>query len=228
MHLSRRHRVAEEMDDPRLGARRHMAALAGLGRINRVSLVARAIWPGIEEMARDEARPLRVLDIATGGGDLPRELLRIGRRRGIRIEAAGCDISEVALRYARERSPGVRFFKLDALDEPIPPGFDAVVCALFLHHLKDGDAVRLLRAMGEAARAVFVDDLSRDAIGLGLAWAGTRILSRSPIVHADGVRSVRAAFTVDEAARMARAAGLEGATIRRHWPRRWLLEWRRT
>ena len=64
-------------------------------------------------------------------------------------------------------------------------------------------------------------------LGYLLALIGTRVLSRSPIVHVDGPRSVRAAFTVFEALQLAEHAGLHGATIGWRWPFRFLMEWRR-
>jgi hypothetical protein len=60
-----------------------------------------------------------------------------------------------------------------------------------------------------------------------LACAGTRLLSRSPVVHVDGPRSVAAAFTPAEALDLAQRAGLTGATVVRRWPCRFLLTWRR-
>jgi hypothetical protein len=60
-----------------------------------------------------------------------------------------------------------------------------------------------------------------------LAYVGTRLLSASPIVHVDGPLSVAAAFTCVEAQELARRAGLEGATVARRWPFRFLLTWSR-
>jgi len=56
---------------------------------------------------------------------------------------------------------------------------------------------------------------------------GCRLLSRSPIVHFDGPVSVQGAFRMDEALDLAARAGLDGATIRRSWPERFLLSWHR-
>ena len=82
--------------------------------------------------------------------------------------------------------------------------------------------------MGAAAgRAVLVDDLVRGRRGFALAWAGCRLLSGSRVVHHDGPVSVAAAFTPAEAIDLARRAGLDGATVTRHWPERFLLAWRR-
>jgi hypothetical protein len=57
---------------------------------------------------------------------------------------------------------------------------------------------------------------------------GTRVLSRSDVVHTDGPLSVRAAFTRDEVLALASAAGWNGCTIQPTWPCRFLLQWRRT
>jgi len=104
---------------------------------------------------------------------------------------------------------------------------DVVVCTLFLHHLGDGDAVALLRRMKEAGRrAVVVSDLRRTAMGAAFTWVGCRLLSRSDVFREDGMRSLAAAFTTDEARILADRAGLMGARIEQVWPQRWLLTWR--
>jgi hypothetical protein len=102
------------------------------------------------------------------------------------------------------------------------------VCTLFLHHLEEPDAVALLRRMRDAARrAVVVSDLRRTALGAAFTRVGCRLLSRSDVFLEDGMRSVAAAFTTEEARRLAADAGLDGARLTQVWPQRWLLEWRR-
>jgi hypothetical protein len=78
-----------------------------------------------------------------------------------------------------------------------------------------------------ATRLVLVNDLVRGPAAYALAWLGTRLLTRSPVVHLDGPRSVAAAFTLREARELAERAGLHGARIDRRWPCRYLLAWRR-
>ncbi len=115
---------------------------------------------------------------------------------------------------------------LDAVRDPIPGGFDAVICSLFLHHLDDSDAVAVLRRMREAGpRLILVNDLERGRFNYLAVWLASRVLSGSKVVHADATLSVEGAFTVGEMKAMAEQAGLNGATVRAKFPCRMLLEW---
>jgi SAM-dependent methyltransferase len=232
--LRQRNLQPELMDDPALDPDRHRAALAGLARINLLSFSARILWPPLARLARKlHPRPCHVLDIATGGGDLPRALARRARKHSLRLAVDGCDISEVALEYAKQGKGvpemQVRFFRCDVLREPLPETYDAVICSLFLHHQTADQGRELLRRMGHAARhLVLVNDLARGTLGYLMAWVGTRILTRSRIVHVDGPRSVEGAFTPEEACQLAEEAGLRGATVGRRWPARFLLKWEKS
>lgn len=217
------------MDQPGLDEAEHLRALRGLGRINLLSRSAGILWPAIESESRQGGgEMLRVLDLAAGGGDVAIGLARRARRAGLRVAIEGCDVSPAAVAFASRSAEaagvGVRFFRLDALNDALPEGFDVLTCSLFLHHLSDDEAVELLTRMAAAARrAVLINDLERSAVGYALAWAGCRLLSRSPIVHHDGPTSVQAAFSGEEALGLARRAGLAGVRLSRHWPWRFLL-----
>jgi SAM-dependent methyltransferase len=230
--LSKRILEPEAMDDPALDAALHEQALRGLSRINAVSASAWIIWRPIRELARRSggAKP-RVLDAACGGGDVAVRLWRHARRAGVALHVEGCDISGRAVDFARQhaasRGADVRFIRHDVIGDGLPGGYDVIVTSLFLHHLDDGQALRFLgQASRAAGRLLLVNDLRRSRAGYAMAVAGTRLLSRSGVVHADGPQSVRAAFTVPEARELSRQAGLEGAVVQRRWPWRWLLTWR--
>ena len=123
----------------------------------------------------------------------------------------------------------IRYFVQDVLHGPTLPGYDAVTCSLFLHHLEEEQAVAYLRwAAATAAHQVLVNDLIRSGVGLMLAHVVGRILTTSDVVHVDGPRSVEGAFTRQEARDLAEKAGLHGATVGWRWPFRYLLKWDRT
>ena len=196
-----RRRVPEEMDRPDLGEREHLRALAALGRANAVSRTAAALWPEIRALTGGwkERRPVRILDLACGGGHLAVALARRAARQRVPVELCGCDISARAVEFAqrlaaRAGTEDVVFRRLDALAGPLPPGFDVVCSSLFLHHLGEEEAVRLMRAMREAAgELVLVSDLRRSRLGRAFAWAGCRLLSSSRVFPA-ALIAVRLAY----------------------------------
>lgn len=232
--LSCRDRQPELMDQPGLDASVHRHALAGLGKANALSRVAQQIWRAItkDKIQRVNGSPLRVLDIASGGGDVAIRIATLAHRDGVPIEICGCDISATAIAYARFAAEqagfsNLTFRQLNALTDPLEE-YDVVMNTLFLHHLGDEEARELLRRMAAAARQLaIVDDLQRTGLGYFYAWAGVRLLTGSQIVHTDGPLSVRAAFTRHEAAALARDAGWRDIRIQAHWPQRFLMSWKK-
>ncbi len=233
---SLRHRrpQLELMDAPDLDAGLHTAALRALARINRVTRANMVFWPAIRDLANQQnPLPVRVLDIASGGGDVARALARKAQRHGLALQVAACDKSAIAIRHARHcdalgPARRVNYFQLDALRDPLPNDYDILTSSLFLHHLSTHDAVLLLRKMAAASRQlVLVSDLLRTRPGYALAWVGPPILTRSPVVRTDAILSVAAAFSRTEVRQLARDSGLEEAHVTRHWPQRFVLQWRR-
>jgi 2-polyprenyl-3-methyl-5-hydroxy-6-metoxy-1,4-benzoquinol methylase len=231
-------REPELMDDPLIEEAAHLQALAALRRINAVSRTAARIAATVGGVLAAAASPvqgpLEVVDVACGGGDvtvdLAGRLQRLVRGRGVRV--VGVDVSPRAIERSRQvaaaRGLDVSFEVRDVLAAGCPP-CDVTVSSLFLHHLDDDPARRLLQSMTAAARAaVVVSDLVRSRIGLGMAVIGTRLLSASRVARVDGPRSVRAARTPAEYRALCDTAGLPAATIRRVWPERVVITWRRS
>lgn len=219
------------MDDPGLDPELHRQALRALRRVNALSGTAGRVWQAVRRCAGGVDGPVRVLDVACGGGDT---LVALGRRAasaGLSVELHGCDRSATALDRARDAgvAAGValHLHRVDVLEDPLPDGFDLVTSTLFLHHLESPEAAELLGRMAGIARVGLVQDLVRSRLGYALAWAGLRLLSRSRVAWIDGPRSVRAGFSVEEFRGLARKAGLAGARVERAWPERLVLRWGR-
>jgi demethylmenaquinone methyltransferase / 2-methoxy-6-polyprenyl-1,4-benzoquinol methylase len=89
----------------------------------------------------------RVLDVATGTGDLAIELRR---RVGDAGEVVGSDFSEGMLELAREKTSDVRFEQANALELPYEDGeFDAATVGFGARNFSD-----LARGLAEMARVV--------------------------------------------------------------------------
>lgn len=225
-------RTPELMDDPAIAPDDHLHALKALDTINRLSRTAPALAAAIRRVAARPAapsEPLHVIDIACGGGDVT---LALGRRLGPGFRLTGIDVSERAADRGRSLAAArhvanVAFERRDIVAEGCPP-CDIAVSSLFFHHLDDATAASVLAdARARARVGIVISDLVRSRSGLVLAILGTRLLTRSRIARIDGPLSVRAARTIPEYETLCRASGLAAARIRRVWPERVLVEWRR-
>lgn len=231
--LESRHRQPELMDDPALDVGRHRAALRALRRVNRVSGAAGRVWRQARMLHAHLRRPVRVLDVACGGGDVLLDVAGRARRARVPIALHGCDVSRVALDELMRGAADAGFrhvegFELDAIEGDLPTGYDLITSSLFLHHLDRADAVALLARMAAAtAHSLLVQDLLRTRLGYGLAWIGLHTLTRSDVARVDGLRSVRAAFVLGDVRAMCADAGLSDARLERVWPERFVLHWRR-
>jgi len=219
------------MDQPRVDDAELAVDLRNLAWINRLLggvAVIRAHLPRIENgewsvvsgerpqnsspLTSDQsprAQPLTVLDVATGGGDIPRWLARRWSERGWIMAA---DLHPQMLSQARRWSQGlpIRFLRCDARRLPFRDrGVDLVLCSLMLHHLSEADAVSALRELGRVARRrLIVNDLRRSRVAYLLIWLITRF-SRNRLTRYDSPVSVERAFTPGELTALAREAGLD-------------------
>ncbi len=169
----------------------------------------------------DLNRPVSLLDVGTGGGDLLSTMPRSIAEQSLRV---GVDHHPEIARIAHRRScgrPDISIIRADALALPfVDNGFDVVVSSLVLHHLRDADAVQALSEMGRVAKLLLlVLDLERSRI----AWWGARALAstvwrRNRLTRVDGPLSVRRAYRRGELEALACRAGLDAPSVKRRFP----------
>jgi 2-polyprenyl-3-methyl-5-hydroxy-6-metoxy-1,4-benzoquinol methylase len=229
--LGHRHRQPELMDAPDLLPSRFIETLRGLERVNAVTRSSRLMWPDIKAAAaRHPARPIRVLDVACGGGDVLLALWRWAKKAGLDVSFAGCDLSETAVGYAKltaeQAGAPIAFYRLRIPDDDLPGGFDMIMSTLFLHHLDEDVAISFLREAAAKARdRVVIQDLVRGRLSYWFARFGTSVLLLSDICRLDGRTSVEGAFTRSEARALADRAGLSQAEVLARFPFRYLIRW---
>ena len=168
-------------------------------------------------------RPVTVLDVGTGAGDIPRELVRWARHEGRRLRVFALDRDAATLQIAAEvvrDYPEITFVRGDALSLPIRPGaVDLTISAMTLHHLEPEAGVGYLREMDRAARVGFVvNDLVRTRLAHAVVWLITRFITRSAISRHDGPLSVRRSYTPREVSGLCERAGVPDTSVVHHWP----------
>lgn len=202
------------MDTERVTDEDFAACLRDLGTVNTLTLARRPTLLWFDDAARGWRGTLRVLDVASGGGDMLRAIHRWGQRHGVALELTGIDLnpgSTAAARAATPASMGIAYETGDVFAIHPERRFDVIVSSLFTHHLPDQDVLRFLRWMERtAARGWFVNDLERNSLAAG----GFALLARAAgwhrFVQHDGPLSVRRAFRRREWRALLRAAGVPG------------------
>lgn len=224
-------RQPELMDDPGLDPARHRQALRGLARLNALSRADAPLWREVRAITRG-SRHISILDVAIGSGEVSLGVVERARRDDVDVRLSGVDRSETALGEARaaaaRRGVPIDLVQRDVVRDGLGDlRADVIVCSLFLHHLDPAEVERVLAEMIRvAAVGVVVSDLRRSRGGYGVAALASRLMTRSPIVHADALLSVRAAYTPEEFRAMAIRAGWTQPAVRNVWPWRMLLSCR--
>jgi SAM-dependent methyltransferase len=216
----------ELMDAATLDPGQLSRSLEDLRRVNRWLGGTRVVLHHLGGLMKRHPRARwRVLDLATGSGDIPLTLARWARERGQELEVVATDNHPVTLELARRHTaaePAVRTALADALALPFADGsFDVALISTAFHHFDDeADCIQVLREMDRVSRVGWiVNDLARSRAAL----AGARLLAvtawrRHPITRHDGPLSVRRAFTVRELRALAARAGFRGVQVRGHAP----------
>ena len=201
----------ELMDRPQPVTPELTSDLRNLRQLNRYfgsyalieHFLRRWILPGAE---------IRVLDLATGSGDIPRLVVDYARKVGATVTVEAVDQQPSTLEIARRLSAGypeINFVDGDVLSFPEEhSSYDLVLCSLALHHFEEADAVRLLRRCRElSSRYVLVSDLRRGVIATAGVFLLTALIFRDPMTRTDGRLSAARAFSFIEFRALAERAG---------------------
>lgn len=203
-------------------------ALADIRKVNRWLGGSRVVVEAVRPYLRADGTT-RILDVGTGGADLPMAIVQDAARFGRRVEIVGIDRDPSTAALAASAAagePSITIREADAFATGFADGaFDVVTASMFLHHFVHADAVRLIREFRRIARrAVLVNDLERHGIPWAFIWLGARLTRRHPMFVHDAPLSVLRGFTKAELAAIAKDAGGERAAVRDRWPYRLLLE----
>lgn len=206
------------------------AALSDIALANRYLGGVAALLSGAGPLfaSSPEGAVVEVLDVGTGGADLPEALVRHGRRRGTEVRVTAVDLDPETAIVAAGRVGGekaIRVVRADAHRLPFRDrSFDLVCASLFLHHFPENDIVSILRCMAAACRGiVLVNDLQRHRVPWAFIATAARLTRRHPMFVHDAPLSVLRGFTASELAALAARAGLRDVSVTRRWPYRLLL-----
>ena len=201
-----------------------LAALASnlrdFRRINRWLGGTSLSEPAIDAIAAHRPE-LTLLDVGTGGADIPVALLERARRRSRHWSVVAIDsrpevlATAVRVRPAVASMPGLQLHVGDGRSLPYPDrSFDVAHASLVLHHLTPLEADGLLREMARVARlGVVVNDLERGRLGWLGAWLMGHLLTGSRFTRHDAPLSVARSYRASEMLGLMETADLKPVRV---------------
>ncbi|MFN2622698.1 MAG: methyltransferase domain-containing protein [Chthoniobacterales bacterium] len=199
----------ELMDRPQPVSAELEADLHNLRQLNRYFGSYRLIERFLRRWLRPRSR-MRILDLATGSGDIPRLVVDYARTVGAEVNVDAVDQQPSTVAIARRLSidyPEIEFVEGDVLAFDREP-YDLVLCSLALHHFGESDAVKLLQRGRELSkRYVLVADLRRGWFATIGVFLLTTLFFREPMTRTDARLSAERAFSFAEFGSLARRAG---------------------
>jgi len=219
MDLSKRAQpseLPEWMDEP-CSYEDFRACLIDLAKVNRITLAHRPTlqWLGRLIAAPGRSKPLHIVDVGCGGGDMLRAIARWAKRRGIQVSLTGIDLNPYAARAAQEMSSeGIQWITGDAYSYVPPEGIDVILSSLFTHHLSDPDVERFIAWMENTARCGwFINDLHRMRIYIHIFQVLSKTAGWHRFVQHDGPISIRRSFRTEDWQALCKAAGVALDTL---------------
>jgi ubiquinone/menaquinone biosynthesis C-methylase UbiE len=225
--FKQRQRHAELMDAETVDPDQLRRSLRFLRRVNRLFGYTRASIRHLQRFSRtwEPGRIIKILDVATGSGDIPQAVANWARRRGFEVRIVALDRHSATLHEAKARNHerSIQLIQADALQLPFDTGaFDYAMTSTFLHHLSDDQAVVALREMARVSRrGIIAADLLRSR--RAYLWVRLFTSLANPVVRHDGPVSIKHAFSRGEILRMRDQAGLEFAHFYPHFGHRFVL-----
>jgi ubiquinone/menaquinone biosynthesis C-methylase UbiE len=225
--LRKRNRRDEWMDAPDADPATLHRSLRFIRRINALLGYTRATLWHLERFSRNwkHGEKIRMIDLATGSGDVPRAILRWADARGFNVQIVAVDRNPTTARAASRalNHPRLQVVQADVMELPFADqSFDYALTAMFLHHLDDEQAVQVLQRMSRLARrGIIAADLLRHY--RAYAWITLLTLLAGPMVRHDARTSVAQAFKRDEVLVLRERAGIEFAEYFRHFGHRFVL-----
>ena len=174
-------------------------------------------------------KPLTILDMGCGNGDMMREVAEFGKKSGYNFTLIGIDANQNTIDYAKELSvnyPEISYLNQDVFSEEFQNiQYDLVLATLFLHHFSEDDIVKLLASiLKKASLGIVVNDLNRNKIAYYL-FSFLCLFIKNKMTKEDGLISVLRAFKKADLERITEKLNAK-STIQWKWAFRyqWIIQ----
>ncbi len=206
-------------------------SLDKLAKINRWLGGNKVTIKGLKLLLKNhpKSKPLTIIDLGCGSGDILRQVAEFGRENGYNFELIGIDANVHTVQYAKELSQSygnVDFIAMDIFSEAFENlNYDVVLTTLFLHHFKNEQLVSFLKPVAKKAElGIVVNDLHRHKMAYYLFKLLCTTIKNKTIIE-DGLTSVLRGFKKTELIEISEQLGVS-YKIKWKWAFRyqWILQ----
>jgi hypothetical protein len=221
----------ELMDDFSVDGKLLHESLDSLANINKWLGGNLVTLNGLKKVLKklDKNKPLTILDMGCGNGDMMREVAEFGKKSGYNFTLIGIDANQNTIDYAKELSvnyPEISYLNQDVFSEEFQNiQYDLVLATLFLHHFSEDDIVKLLASiLKKASLGIVVNDLNRNKIAYYL-FSFLCLFIKNKMTKEDGLISVLRAFKKADLERITEKLNAK-STIQWKWAFRyqWIIQ----
>jgi 2-polyprenyl-3-methyl-5-hydroxy-6-metoxy-1,4-benzoquinol methylase len=227
--LAQRTIADELMDADDLDPETFGHVLTDLAQVNTLTLARRPTLGFLQRVVARQVpeKPLKILDVGFGDGDMLRQIARWGARRDVTLDLVGIDLNPNSVPTARAKTPpdlGIDYRSGD-YQALAGEGFDVILSSLVAHHMTHDQLIAFLRFMNrEVRRGWLINDLHRHPVAYGGYTVLSTVMRWHPIVRHDGRLSVKRSYRPVEWPPMLTEAGVTGARVFRAFPFRLCVE----
>lgn len=204
---------SEKLDDLSLQGEHLHKALQSLAWINRWFGNHRSVIKAIHAVSKKQEKPLRIIDLGCGGGDLMLAVARSLKQRKIAFGITCIDGNANSLAYAQEKCAAyseINFLQADILNDQfsIQP-CDILISSHFIYHFTEEKLASFLINNGPAvSTAIIFSELERNGLALRLFKFSSLLLPISKLAKEDGLLAIQRSFTIKEWVFMMQQSGI--------------------
>ncbi len=194
----------EIMDDLSMNGELLLKTLDQLATINKWLGGNTITLNGIKKLLKEHPvhKPLTIVDLGCGGGDMLRKVADYGKNRGYNFKLIGIDANQHTIDYAKKKSKGypeISYLHQDIFSQEFKASsYDIVLATLIIHHFKEDELLDLLSTLNKRAKlGIVVNDLHRHP----MAYYLFKLLSltiTNEMVKQDGLTSILRGFKKEE------------------------------
>jgi 2-polyprenyl-3-methyl-5-hydroxy-6-metoxy-1,4-benzoquinol methylase len=214
---------AEIMDTVVTGFADFDECLRHIEIVNRLTLGYRPVLSWLKKILLPVSpkRPLTIIDVGSGRGEMLRQVWKLARREKIPVHLTGIDINPWSTAAAEKATPadvGIHYETSNIFAMDTAQKADFIISTHFTHHLGNDELVRFLRWMDDhSVQGWFINDLHRHKAPYLFIKYVLPLVPINKMSRNDGPVSVARAFTAADWRRALQQAGIPPAQSRIRW-----------